>query len=208
MAGLRTKLDTLLGDTLGYDVKSLIAHMEANTQNSFMNSLLMQFRKKGDLSQRQWEVLNENFNRAKENRIKKEEGEKNAPQIDLSRIKEMFDTAKQNGLEYPKLRVEDVIISLAPATGANAGALYVKKKVNGENAYAGKLKDGKWFPVRDFANDENLVKLLQEIAKDPQKVAAMHGHKTGKCSMCGRKLTDKKSVELGIGPICIQNWGI
>jgi len=205
MAGLKTNLDALLGESFGFDTKALIKHMEEQApNNSFMNSLLMQFRKKGDLSQRQWEALNNNRQRALNNKAQ----EKDAPQVDLSKIKEMFETAMGNGLKRPTLRVDNLIISRAPDSGVNAGALYVKVKQSGENAYAGKLKDGKWFPIRDFAKDENIIKTLQELAKDPQGVASTHGRKTGSCSMCGRELTDPKSIELGIGPICIENWGI
>lgn len=30
---------------------------------------------------------------------------------------------------------------------------------------------------------------------------------TGRCSCCGRELTDPTRVAMGIGPICAEKWG-
>lgn len=39
--------------------------------------------------------------------------------------------------------------------------------------------------------------------------AAALGHLHGACAICGRELTDPKSVEQGIGPVCIKKvWGL
>lgn len=39
-----------------------------------------------------------------------------------------------------------------------------------------------------------------------QAEAADYGKLTGRCVCCGRLLTDSKSVELGIGPVCAKRW--
>jgi hypothetical protein len=43
---------------------------------------------------------------------------------------------------------------------------------------------------------------LDAIEKDPLAAARENGIKTGRCSCCGRPLTDPVSIGYGIGPIC------
>ena len=38
--------------------------------------------------------------------------------------------------------------------------------------------------------------------------AAQHGHETGHCCFCNKKLDDEKSVTLGCGPVCAKNYGL
>lgn len=45
---------------------------------------------------------------------------------------------------------------------------------------------------------------------DPYAAATAYGLQTGVCSCCsccGRELTNKLSVELGIGPVCREKFG-
>lgn len=44
---------------------------------------------------------------------------------------------------------------------------------------------------------------LRAIESDPMAAAKGAGLKTGRCSCCGRALTDPQSIEIGIGPICL-----
>ena len=46
------------------------------------------------------------------------------------------------------------------------------------------------------------------VAANPRGEAVQHGKATGRCSCCGRELTDPISIEMGIGPICANNWGL
>lgn len=124
--------------------------------------------------------------------------------VDLSRIEEMFAAARENGHEKPVYRAEGLKISLAPAHGRNAGALYVVL-LDGD-AYQGKV-EGKQFKAVREASDETMPALLR-IAENPLEAAVAFGRKTGKCACCGRKLENKISVEMGIGPICRERWGL
>lgn len=45
------------------------------------------------------------------------------------------------------------------------------------------------------------------LAAAPKEAAVRWGRKTGRCSCCGRELTDATSVAMGIGPICAEKWG-
>lgn len=123
--------------------------------------------------------------------------------VDLSRIRQMFDAAVSSGHDRPVYRAEGLKITLAPAHGRNAGALYVVDLDRDE--YQGKV-DGVEFKKVGTASPLTYPALLR-IAADPLKAAIDFGRLTGKCACCGRKLTNKASVELGIGPICKENWG-
>ena len=124
--------------------------------------------------------------------------------VDLSRIREMFDAAVSNGHQKPVYRAEGLKISLAPATGRNAGALYVVEIET--DAYQGKVEGVEFNAMRNAS--AGTLAALVSIAKNPMEAAVRYGQKTGKCSCCGRKLTNKVSIEMGIGPICAENWGL
>jgi len=131
----------------------------------------------------------------------------NAPapsgQADLSRVRDMFATALANGLRRPTYRAEGLVLSLAPASGKNAGAVYVK----GGETYLGKVMGTAFSGVRG-TDAEGTLRSLLAISADPMAAAIRHGQLTGRCSCCGRELTNAVSVELGIGPICRGKWGI
>lgn len=125
-----------------------------------------------------------------------------APLVDLSSIVAMFDHAKTSGYKRPVYRAEGIKISLAPESSANAGALYVKTT---EGDYIGKVSDGKFYGTRD-ATDEH-KQALAVIAANPGEAAIRYGRQTGSCACCGRPLSNKQSIDLGIGPICRDKWG-
>ena len=125
-----------------------------------------------------------------------------AQAVDLSSIVSMFDHAKTSGYKRPVYRAEGLKISLAPESSANAGALYVK---TAEGDYIGKVQDGKFLATRD-ATDEH-KRAIETIAVNPGEAAIRYGRQTGSCACCGRPLSNKQSVDLGIGPICRDKWG-
>lgn len=129
--------------------------------------------------------------------------EANAPVIDLTRIRELFDAAQESGLLKPALIIGSLKLSLAPHTGNNAGCLYVKDNGN----YAGKINPyGKFLAIREARAE--IASELQALAADPLAALSAHGHQTGQCSCCGRPLTNPESVKLGIGPICGGRWKV
>lgn len=175
--------------------------------NNFVADLLRQFDERGSLSDKQAAAgLNQvekaaarDAQRAAEKAAK----EAAAPVVELSNVRALFETAKANGLKKPGLWFGDLKISEAPATGANAGALYVKR--NGE--YAGKIVGNK-FKASWGVKEEPILADLLAIAADPAEVLRVKGKETNRCCCCGRELTDPASVAAGIGPICATNWGL
>lgn len=130
-------------------------------------------------------------------------GQSRKAEVNLDRIREMFDAALINGHKKPCYRAEGLKISLAPATGRNAGALYVVEIE--DDAYQGKIVDTTFSAVREAKAD--VLSRLQTIAQNPLEAAVRYGRRTGTCSCCGRELTNQVSIDAGIGPICAEKWG-
>lgn len=121
--------------------------------------------------------------------------------VEISRIADAFASAKGAGLKFPKLRLDTFTFSLAPATGSNAGAVYVKQ----DETYLGKIADGKFTRSRDCNGDVE-ARIVAACA-DPAAAAEAYGQRTGQCACCGRELTAAESIARSIGPICLEKWG-
>ncbi len=121
--------------------------------------------------------------------------------IDVSKIATAFSVAFGNGIKRPKLRLGDFHFSRAPDTGRNAGSIYVKQR----DEYLGKVTAGRFLPIRECGTDRAAQVIA--VASDPAAAAKAFGQRTGSCSCCGRELTNKESIDLGIGPICAENFG-
>lgn len=149
----------------------------------------------GDLTANQYDAVERCIARDRERTTAGRE------QVDASRIKASFDAAVASGLRRPRITINGFQLSLAPATGKNPGAIYVKDA----GIYVGKIVDGVFTPGRDFASYR--LSALQAVCADPAAAARAHGLQTGECSCCGRLLTDPVSVAKGIGPICEGRFG-
>jgi len=197
-------------DAVGEDGLTWI---ENATWSEFYSDLFNKALKYGSLSEKQLACVVRGWEKQQvrdaERNAARAAREANAPVIDLTKINDLFDTAKGNGLKKPRLVCGLLRLSLAPLNGANAGCIYVKD----QGEYAGKITaEGKFFAARTHSGEpgknDTLVNQLHEIAKDPLNAFKVHGQVTGNCSCCGRELTNADSIALGIGPICAENWGL
>lgn len=172
--------------------------------SGFIVSLADQLFTKGTLSDKQiaaWYRGKARLEEVRAQRAAEAESRKVAG-VDLAPIRAMFDTAKANGLKKTAYRAEGLILKAAPDSGRNAGALYV---TDDQQEYLGKLVGTTFHPVRTAP--ASVAEALRAIAEDPKEAAVRWGRKTGRCSCCGRELTDPASVSMGIGPICAEKWG-
>jgi hypothetical protein len=106
--------------------------------------------------------------------------------------------ASAKGLKKPALRFEGFTVTMAGANSKNAGGLYLKDGP----VYLGKIVDGKLTASWEANRMEGLLDRIATAMVDPVEAARAYGKRTGRCSCCGRPLTDPVSVEKGIGPIC------
>ena len=172
--------------------------------SGFITSLADQLFTKGTLTEPQiaaWQRGKARLEEIRAQRAAEAESRKVAD-VDLAPIRAMFDTAKSNGLKKTAYRAEGLILTAAPDTGRNPGALYVTDE---QKEYLGKLVGTTFHPMRNAP--ASVGDALRAIAEDPKEAAVRWGRKTGRCSCCGRELTDPTSVAMGIGPICAEKWG-
>ena len=167
--------------------------------SDFAASMLWTHRTKGRLSPAQWRGCETMLPEVHAN-AKARSAETKA--VDASRIETLLLTAKSSKLKNPKFRADGLTFSLAGPASKNAGAVYVKAG----DVYAGKIMGGVFSPTRDAAAGTG--ETVARIAADPKGAAVAYGRLTGQCSCCGRTLSDPASVDLGIGPICADKWGL
>ena len=55
---------------------------------------------------------------------------------------------------------------------------------------------------------ELLINWVSEVNSNVTSALEMYGKMTSTCGCCGLPLTNKKSIELGIGPICLEKYGL
>ena len=167
--------------------------LENKEGNEFANSLWSQLTTTGHLSERQ--IIYARPRRAK------------APTTPVNIVQcramlEAFLKAQESGLKRPRLHIGDMVFSLAPSHGKNAGCIYIK--MNG--VYMGKITpDGDFYSSQDASEGE--IEEIVATCEKPFEGAVMHGKDTGQCACCGRELTNPESIERGIGPVCAGKWG-
>lgn len=127
----------------------------------------------------------------------------NAPAVDVSLIEKAFASAQANGIKRPRMMLDGIKFSLAPAHGRNAGALYVVRK--SDDQYLGKIMGGRFLKVRECTAEQEAE--IVRIASNPHAEAVAYGKRTGVCCICGRELTNHASIYAGIGPICADKYG-
>lgn len=170
--------------------------------SKFYRSMYESIMMYGNLTENQMAAVKRGMEQAAEKAAaKKQEREAKGGEVNVSAIEAMFDTARESGLKRLGFRTMEIDISAAKETSSNPGALYVKH----DGVYVGKIMNGKFMPT-NAAKSDTLAKIL-EVAANPREKAVQYGKMTGKCSCCGRELTDEISVANGIGPICETKWG-
>lgn len=156
----------------------------------------------GDLTEGQMVAVTRGVERNKAREQERAARVDNAPKVEANLMKEAFDRAAAAGLKRINARIAGYSFTPAKASSANAGAIYVKRQ-GGE--YLGKVQGGKFFAVRGVSEADSAK--VCEVISDPKAAARAHGIETGQCSCCGAALTNKESIELGIGPICATKFG-
>ena len=184
------------------------AWMEASAERfEFARSMLDALNKYGHLTERQMETVQrltvQDAERKAVRAVEQAARAESAPVVSVEAIEVAFNNAKQAGVKFPKLRLDEFVFSPAGENSKNAGAIYIKTK--GDGVYLGKVAGGRLFTSRDCTTEA--AERITAVSSDPKQAAVAYGMKFGACSVCGRQLTDSDSVARGIGPICAENYG-
>ncbi len=179
-----------------------------SNNGDFAASLLDQVKKKGDLSPKQLQAVYQSIAR-EEDWAKQREQKATQTQIDMTDLLDRFALALKAGIKRPKVNTGDLLFSLAPAHGHNAGCVYVKgeKDAYGDRPYLGKITpEGKFFAGRGV--EDEVKQRIAEVGSDVVGSAKAHGAQHGNCCFCSRDLTTDESVSNGYGPICADRYGL
>ena len=169
---------------------------EAAKWSPFAAELLGKLGQYGYLTEKQAAAVLSMRAKAEAKRVERQ-AEQRSQVVDLSPIRAMFETAVKSGYKRPIYRAAGLVITRAPDHGKNPGALYVCTE---SDDYLGKIL-GTTYQGKPAEG-------LTAIAADPRGEAVRYGQRTGTCACCGRTLTAGVSIELGIGPICAEKWGL
>jgi hypothetical protein len=132
--------------------------------------------------------------------------------VDASNILASLAEARAKGIKKPMLRLlmptDNHIKVKYMSMGKNAGGCWVTSNDN----LIGKIDDGGVFtftgrPYTDKFVDE-VFDFIDITNYDVKSALESYGKITSKCGCCGLPLTNKKSIELGIGPICAEKYGV
>ena len=136
---------------------------------------------------------------------------------DASNVLASLAEARAKGIKKPILRLQranGMEIQLKyMSVGKNAGGAWVTMRSEGtEGDLIGKIDDSGVFtftgrPYTDQVIDE-VFGIIESAHEDLEGALRSYGKMTSKCGCCGLPLTNKKSIELGIGPICLDKYGL
>ena len=204
-AAIRRKEENV--EEFGKREPAALAWLTSN-KGDFAASLLDQVKKRGDLSPKQLQAVYQSIAR-EEDWAKQREQKATQTQIDMTDLLDRFALALKAGIKRPKVNTGDLLFSLAPAHGHNAGCVYVKgeKDAYGDRPYLGKITpEGKFFAGRGVEDD--VKQRIAEVGSDVVGSAKAHGAQHGNCCFCSRDLTTDESVSNGYGPICADRYGL
>lgn len=134
---------------------------------------------------------------------------------DFTILQERTDKAPEQQYKYRVTIPKDAEPSTTPVwyvsaelDNTNAGVDVDGKNLN----YQGYLKQDLSFNVgakgiEDY-NQKSINGLIWVLSHSKNLPSAVHIYHHGKCSVCGRKLTDAKSLRCGVGPTCRKRVGI
>lgn len=117
-----------------------------------------------------------------------------------------FEAAKAKGAKRLTLRFAGVNVK----PNRDGSALWVTSQTEQEEGRYGLQPKylGKVTPSGlDSRLPDDVKSVIMEAASDPLTAAIRYGKVSGSCSCCGRELTDPRSIEAGIGPVCADKFG-
>jgi hypothetical protein len=123
---------------------------------------------------------------------------------DFTGISKLFEKAKAH-LKFPKITISGLTLKVAGERARVPGSVNV---LQGEDWLGRILQDGQFEKSPRTTVEDRIVDALKAFAADPAKVAGEHGRLTGNCCFCRKELTDKRSTDVGYGPICAAHYDL
>ena len=131
-------------------------------------------------------------------------------------ILKLINTARESGLKYPSIQLEyqeksfgTIRIKICYSPHFNciqikvSDGYFCSLTAKQGNIYC-ITKERKWFNEIG----PSVFEFLQDFEKDPISGAKLQARKTSNCCFCCNRLTDPRSVLMGYGPTCADNFGL
>jgi hypothetical protein len=131
----------------------------------------------------------------------------------LKGIHDLFVRA-QATIKHPRIKLPHAegkfVLSLISDGRRYAGAIAVDSGGPRETRtfYGWITPEGAWKPTLAGRECAKLEPTLRCLARDPKTTMEIIGKRYGLCCLCGRELTNRASIEQGIGPICIEKFAL
>lgn len=186
----------------------IVAWIAQNPRYDFAQNMAANIVRYGNLTNSQQIVIRRNIASSAERQAayaaERQARAVNVAGLGFTKLLACFEAAKLSGLKNPTLSFERVCFKYAKKY---PGSLYVTADKGYGSTFYGRIEpDGKFDPRRD--TPPSVIELVKAIGADPFGQAVAHGKRTGNCCCCGRELTNPESLDLGIGPICRDRWGM
>ena len=117
-------------------------------------------------------------------------------------------------IKHPRIKLPHsegkFVLSLISEGRRYAGSISVSSGGSWETRvlYGRIDSNGLWLPTRAGQDCAKLEPTLRCLARDPKATMEIIGKRFGLCCLCGRELTNRASIAAGIGPICVEKYGI
>jgi len=171
--------------------------------HNFASSLVAQFDQRGDLSDKQWPWVAKLAAEQRQRDASPAAGRSASNEIPVPKTAALFAPGRfarfdAHGLQYRRKNDGSVAGLKFCDTDGVIGRLDIAdaKLV----LFPGKIRNAR-LDLDQVREDAGLIEA------DPLAAAKEDGLLTGRCSCCGRELTDPTSIEIGIGPICLAKMG-
>lgn len=120
----------------------------------------------------------------------------------------------QAHIKSPRIKLQhsegQFILTVISERGRHPGSISVTSggAFEGRTWYGRITPEGEWKPTLAGRQCTKLEPTLRCLARDPKATMQIIGKRYGLCYLCGRELTNVASIAAGIGPICIDKFGI
>jgi hypothetical protein len=124
----------------------------------------------------------------------------------LAKVHALLLGARSTKLRWPKVRLQtiegrDIKLCLSKFKSDDCVRIYHCSESHGRID-----ADGEWLWRNHSASDVETAVL--EFGKNPESVARVYGRMTSSCCFCGRSLSDRRSTQIGYGPICADHYNL
>jgi len=211
MTIIRDRLAVITGTTeeLTARIRALgdaLERLDASSR-TFAQSLLSQYSQRGSLSPRQWPHVTALIERAARPAATPAGVGHALPVAGLATLQGVFGNATRAGIT-PGIRATingaRLRVTAPSRRSAYAGRPILFVRLG--DTYAGRIENGAFLPRS--ATGADALPALQTLLESPLGTLAEIGRFSGTCCYCARELTDPRSVSMGYGPVCAENYGL